>query len=233
MRSVLTCASASGVCAKSYGRMLSSGRPVDLGEPWASLRRSPSANLVSLTLRTFHIGGASSRLTVESDKGKPSSTAISELENVDVVTHDNTVVVSRMGELVIYDSTGINKGRYQVQYGAILHVRTKDAVKKGAVMFEWDPYNSPIISNVDGKVQFLDLVENATYRVEKDEITEVETWIIISDKRGKTPPGDQHCRCRRQETRSLSAAGWRDSHGSRGRLRTPWVRLSQNFRAQW
>src|SRR5574344_1147003 len=189
MRSVLTCASASGVCAKCYGRMLSSGRPVDLGEAVGVIAaQSIGEPGTQLTLRTFHIGGASSRLTVESDK-KALVDGHIELENVDVVTHDgNTVVVSRMGELVIYDSTGINKGRYQVPYGAILHVKDKDAVKKGAVMFEWDPYNSPIISNVDGKVQFLDLVENATYRVEKDEITEVETWIIISDKRGKRRP---------------------------------------------
>ncbi|MFA6622640.1 MAG: DNA-directed RNA polymerase subunit beta' [Fibrobacteraceae bacterium] len=189
MRSVLTCASPSGVCAKCYGRMLSSGRPVDLGEAVGVIAaQSIGEPGTQLTLRTFHIGGASSRLTVESDK-KALVDGHIELENVDVVTHDgNTVVVSRMGELVIYDSTGINKGRYQVPYGAILHVKDKDAVKKGAVMFEWDPYNSPIISNVDGKVQFLDLVENATYRVEKDEITEVETLIIISDKRGKRRP---------------------------------------------
>src|SRR5574344_1007602 len=189
MRSVLTCDSPKGVCAKCYGRMLSSGRPVDLGEAVGVLAaQSIGEPGTQLTLRTFHIGGASSRLTVESNK-KALVDGHIELENVDVVTHDgNTVVVSRMGELVIYDSTGINKGRYQVPYGAILHVKDKDAVKKGAVMFEWDPYNSPIISNVDGKVQFLDLVENATYRVEKDEITEVETWIIISDKRGKRRP---------------------------------------------
>ena len=96
--------------------------------------------------------------------------------------------MSRMGELVIFDTTGINKGRYQIPYGAILKVANNDSVKKGQEMFEWDPYNSPIISNVAGSIKFIDLVENATFRVEKDEVTEVETWIVISDKRGKRRP---------------------------------------------
>jgi len=189
MRSVLTCGSASGVCAKCYGRMLSSGRPVDLGEAVGVIAaQSIGEPGTQLTLRTFHIGGASSRLTVESDKKSPVDGSV-ELDNVDTVSHSGQkIVVSRMGELVVFDATGINKGRMQVPYGAILHVENKAQVKKGSVMYEWDPYNSPIISNVDGKIQFLDLVENATYRVEKDEITDVESWIIISDKRGKRRP---------------------------------------------
>ena len=189
MRSVLTCESKSGVCAKCYGRMLSSGRPVDLGEAVGVLAaQSIGEPGTQLTLRTFHIGGASSRLTVESDK-KASVSGHIELENIDTVEFEGKhVVTSRMGELVIFDESGINKGRYQVPYGAFLHVHNQDTVKKGDVMFEWDPYNSPIICNVDGKVQFMDLQENVTYRVEKDEVTDVETWFIISDKRGKRRP---------------------------------------------
>ena len=112
-----------------------------------------------------------------------------ELEMVDTVTYKaDKIVMSRMGELVIFDSFGINKGRFQVPYGSILRVENQAKVQKGDVLFEWDPYNSPIISSVSGKVQFLDLQENATYRVEKDEVTDVESWIIISDKRGKRRP---------------------------------------------
>ena len=87
-----------------------------------------------------------------------------------------------MAELVIFDKTGINKGRYQIPYGSILHVENGAAVTAGQVMFEWDPYNSPIISNVSGKVVLTDMVENRTYRSETDEVTGVETWTVISDK---------------------------------------------------
>jgi DNA-directed RNA polymerase subunit beta' len=189
MRSVLTCDSAKGVCAKCYGRMLSSGRPVDLGEAVGVLAaQSIGEPGTQLTLRTFHIGGASSRLTVESNKKAVVDGHI-ELEMVDTVTYkDDSIVMSRMGELVIFDSFGINKGRFQVPYGSILRVVHGAKVQKGDVLFEWDPYNSPIISNVSGKVQFLDLQENTTFRVEKDEVTDVESWIIISDKRGKRRP---------------------------------------------
>lgn len=189
MRSVLTCDSPAGVCAKCYGRMLSSGRPVDLGEAVGVIAaQSIGEPGTQLTLRTFHIGGASSRLTVESDK-KAQVNGHVELENVDVIENNSQkIVVSRIGELVIFDESGINKGRMQVPYGAIIHVANGDKVKKGSVMFEWDPYNSPIISNAEGTIQFLDLIENATYRVEHDEVTDIETRIIINDKRGKRRP---------------------------------------------
>jgi DNA-directed RNA polymerase subunit beta' len=189
MRSVLTCDSPTGVCAKCYGRMLSSGRPVDLGEAVGVIAaQSIGEPGTQLTLRTFHIGGASSRMSVEKDK-RASVTGRIELENVDVVeSNGQKIVVSRMGELVIFDEAGINKGRSPVPYGAIIYVVNGDKVKAGDMMFEWDPYSSPIISNVAGTVQFHDLVENATYRVEYDEVTDIETRIIISDKRGKRRP---------------------------------------------
>ena len=150
MRSVLTCNSKNGVCAKCYGRMLASGRPVDLGEAVGVLAaQSIGEPGTQLTLRTFHIGGASSRLTVESDK---------------------KAAVDGHIEL------------YQIPYGAILHVENNATVKKGESMFEWDPYNSPIITNVSGTIAFSNLIENRTYRIERDEMTDVETWIVISDK---------------------------------------------------
>jgi DNA-directed RNA polymerase subunit beta' len=183
MRSVLTCDSRNGVCSKCYGRMLASGRPVDLGEAVGVLAaQSIGEPGTQLTLRTFHIGGASSRLTVESDK-KATVDGHIELEQVETVEHEGQkVVTSRMAELVIFDKTGINKGRYQIPYGSILHVENGQTVNAGDIMFDWDPYNSPIISNVSGKVVFTDMVENRTYRSETDEVTGVETWTVISDK---------------------------------------------------
>ena len=185
MRSVLTCDSRTGVCSKCYGRMLASGRPVDLGEAVGVLAaQSIGEPGTQLTLRTFHIGGASSRLTVENNK-KAIVDGRVELEQLVTVEHEGQkVVTSRMAELVIYDTTGINKGRYQIPYGAIMFVENNAQVKKDQVMFEWDPYNSPIITNVAGKVKLVDLVENKTFRVERDENTDVETWVVISEKHG-------------------------------------------------
>ncbi len=187
MRSVLTCDSRTGVCSKCYGRMLASGRPVDLGEAVGVLAaQSIGEPGTQLTLRTFHIGGASSRLTVENNK-KALVDGRVELEQIETIEHDGQkIVTSRMAELVIFDTTGINKGRYQIPYGAIIYVENNASVKAGDVMFEWDPYNSPIITNVAGKVKLVDLVENKTYRVEKDENTDVETWIVISEKHGSS-----------------------------------------------
>src|SRR5690554_3120963 len=189
MRSVLTCDAPQGVCAKCYGRMLSSGRPVDMGEAVGVLAaQSIGEPGTQLTLRTFHIGDASSRLTVENNK-KAIVDGHVELEMVDVVENKGErIVVSRMGELVIFDTFGINKGRFQVPYGANIHVKNQDKVQQGDVLFEWDAYSSPIISSVEGEAQFIDLFENITYRVEKDEVTDIETWTIISDKRGKRRP---------------------------------------------
>ena len=188
MRSVLTCDSRNGVCSKCYGRMPASGRPVDLGEAVGVIAaQSIGEPGTQLTLRTFHIGRVSSRLSVESDK-KASVDGRVELEQVETVEYNGQkVVTSRMAELVIFDKSGINKGRYQIPYGSILHVENGQAVNAGDVMFEWDPYNSPIITNVSGTVAFSDLVENRTLRIEYDEMTDVEIQTVISGRQHGNP----------------------------------------------
>jgi len=186
VRSVLTCESVKGVCAKCYGRMLSSGRPVDLGEAVGVIAaQSIGEPGTQLTLRTFHIGGASSRLTVESNK-KAIVDGHIELDKSETIDHDgDKIEMSRMAELVIFDVNGINRGRWQIPYGATLKVTSGAKVKKGDILFDWDPYNSPIISAVTGKVQLVDFVERVTYNVADDETTGIQTWTIMSDKRGK------------------------------------------------
>ncbi len=186
VRSVLTCNSPLGVCAKCYGRMLASGRLVDLGEAVGVLAaQSIGEPGTQLTLRTFHIGGASSRITVDNNKKATVDGKVS-LENSDEIEYKGSQVeISRMAELVLIDINGINRGRWQVPYGATLKVRNGDSVKKDDLLFEWDPYNSPIISTVSGKIQLLDFVEKTTYMSEVDETTGIETWTIINDKRGR------------------------------------------------
>ena len=186
VRSVLTCNSPIGVCAKCYGRMLASGRLVDLGEAVGILAaQSIGEPGTQLTLRTFHIGGASSRITVENNK-KATVDGKVFLENSDEIVYKGSQIeIGRMAELVLLDTNGINKGRWQIPYGATLKVRNGENVKKGDLLYEWDPYNNPIISTVAGKIQLLDFAEKTTYVSEVDETTGIETWTIINDRRGK------------------------------------------------
>jgi len=188
VRSVLTCNSPLGVCAKCYGRMLASGRLVDLGEAVGVLAaQSIGEPGTQLTLRTFHIGGASTRIIVDNNK-KATIDGKVLLENSDEIENKKTgatLQISRMAELVLLDINGINRGRWQIPYGATLKVKNGDSVKKGDLLFEWDPYNSPMISTVSGKIQLLDFIEKTTYISEVDETSGIETWTIINDKRGR------------------------------------------------
>jgi DNA-directed RNA polymerase subunit beta' len=164
VRSVLTCNTPIGVCAKCYGRMLASGRLVDLGEAVGVLAaQSIGEPGTQLTLRTFHIGGASSRITVENNK-KATVDGKVFLENSDEIVYKGSQIeIGRMAELVLLDTNGINKGRWQIPYGTTLKVRNGENVKKGDMLYEWDPYNNPIISTVAGKIQLLDFAEKTTY----------------------------------------------------------------------
>jgi len=186
VRSVLTCNSPLGVCAKCYGRMLASGRLVDLGEAVGVLAaQSIGEPGTQLTLRTFHIGGASSRITVDNNKKAPVDGKVY-LENSDEIKYEGSEVeISRTAELVLIDINGINKGRWQIPYGAKLNVKNDDSVKKDDLLYEWDPHNNPTISTVGGQIKFLDFIEKTTYISEVDETTGIETWTIINDKRGR------------------------------------------------
>jgi len=190
VRSVLTCESLRGVCAKCYGRNLASGRHVDLGEAVGVIAaQSIGEPGTQLTLRTFHIGGASSRLTVESSK-KSSIDGKVKYENLDTMEYKGQKVVSsRMGEAVVYDANQILRARFQVPYGAQLTADHDTSVKAGTVLFSWDPYNSVILANASGRVQYVDMVNDVTYHEDYNETTGISTLIIISDKRGKRRPG--------------------------------------------
>jgi DNA-directed RNA polymerase subunit beta' len=189
VRSVLTCESRKGVCAKCYGRNLANGRLVDLGEAIGVLAaQSIGEPGTQLTLRTFHIGGASSRLTVESNKKAPSAAEVI-LDGVDTVEYEGkSIVMSRSGELTLRDEHGVVKGQFPVPHGSIIYVKAGDKVEEGKVLFEWDPYNSLIIANAPGKIQFDDLKKDVTYEAEYDDATGLESKRIISDKkRGLRP----------------------------------------------
>lgn len=192
IRSVLTCESKKGVCAKCYGRNLSTGRMVKIGEAVGVIAaQSIGEPGTQLTLRTFHVGGTASNITTESSVVAKYD-GIVELEELRTVPYEeepksNTrIVVSRLTELRLVDkNTGIVLMTHNVPYGSKLYIEHGVEVKKGDVLCEWDPYNAVIISEASGSVDFEYMIENITFREESDEQTGFKEKVII-ETRDKT-----------------------------------------------
>ena len=192
IRSVLTCESKHGVCAKCYGRNLATGRLVNKGEAVGVIAaQSIGEPGTQLTLRTFHVGGVASNIAAENGivSRFDGMLDIDELRTVDVVDAAGSayqVVVSRQAEARITDmNTGIVLTTQNIPYGSKLFVKNNTEVKKGERICEWDPFNAVIISEVEGKVDFESMIENITYKVESDETTGLRE-IIITESKDKT-----------------------------------------------
>ncbi|MDR0907428.1 MAG: DNA-directed RNA polymerase subunit beta' [Rikenellaceae bacterium] len=189
IRSVLTCESRKGCCAKCYGRSLATGRMVQQGETVGVIAaQSIGEPGTQLTLRTFHVGGVAGGVAVESNvvSKYDGRLQIDELRTVNVKSEDGAVanvVISRQAELHIIDNkTGITLYSHALPYGAVLHKKDGDVVKKGDLVCEWDPYNAVIISEYEGKVVFDSIIENVTYREEYDEQTGLREKVITDSK---------------------------------------------------
>ena len=192
IRSVLTCESRSGVCAKCYGRNLSNGRLVQLGEAVGVIAaQSIGEPGTQLTLRTFHVGGTASNTAASSALIAKHSgiLEIDELRTVERLNNDgvkSNIVIGRSTEMRIVDSnTGITLTTGNVPYGSSLYVKPGNKVKKGELVCDWDPYNAVIVSEFGGTVEFEHIKENVTYREESDEQTGFREKVII-ESRDKT-----------------------------------------------
>jgi DNA-directed RNA polymerase subunit beta' len=200
VRSVLTCESRKGICRTCYGRNLSTARLVDVGEAVGTIAaQSIGEPGTQLTLRTFHTGGTASVITAQSnviakfdgviqfDRVK---TIIAETDDEEETEGaQNELVVGRGGVINIIepDSNRILT-KYDAMYGAKLLVKDGQAVKKGELIYEWDPYNAVIITEAAGYVRYEDMIENVTYREEIDEQTgHITKSIIDSRDRTKSP----------------------------------------------
>ena len=189
IRSVLTCESRHGVCAKCYGRNLATGRMVHKGEAVGVIAaQSIGEPGTQLTLRTFHVGGVASNIAAEANliARYDGILEIDELRTVNTTDAANNayqVVVSRQSELRIIDpNTRIALMTQNISYGSKLFFPNGSTVKKGDKICEWDPFNAVIISEVDGFVNFENMIENVTYKVESDEATGLREKIIIESK---------------------------------------------------
>ena len=186
VRTVLSCKTRYGLCAKCYGRDLGRGGLVNVGEAVGVIAaQSIGEPGTQLTMRTFHIGGAASRALVASNVEAKSSGTVRFSSSMRYITNakGEQVVISRSGEALIMDDHGRERERHKVPYGATLVVGDGGVVKAGASLATWDPLTRPIISEFAGQIRFENVEEGVTVAKQVDDVTGLSTLVVIDGKR--------------------------------------------------
>ncbi|MBI3662794.1 MAG: DNA-directed RNA polymerase subunit beta' [Acidobacteria bacterium] len=186
IRSVLTCETRRGVCARCYGRNLATGRMVEMGEAVGVIAaQSIGEPGTQLTMRTFHIGGTATRVTEQSKVDAKNNGYVKFIE-LNVVEGRGTLIsMNRSGLIAVVDEKGREKERYHVVYGAKLRVADNEAVTVGQTLAEWDPYTFSILTEMGGTVQYKDLQPGVTIEEQVDEVTGLAQLVVT------LPPGDE------------------------------------------
>ena len=195
VRSVLTCESPSGVCAKCYGRNLATARMVQVGEAVGVIAaQSIGEPGTQLTLRTFHVGGTASKISDENEI-RVKFDGLIEIDDLREVTRVNAegekeiVVVSRSAEFKVLDpETGVALSTTVLPYGSVLKKFSGHKILKGESICSWDPYNNVIISEDAGTIKFDAIEEGVTYREELDEQTGFREIVITESKDKRKNP---------------------------------------------
>ena len=188
VRSAVKCETRYGVCATCYGRDLGRGHQINKGEAVGVIAaQSIGEPGTQLTMRTFHIGGAASAGTAISNiEVKNIGNAV--LRDVKSVTNSDgkEVVTTRSGELIVRDDNGVERERHKLPYGAVLSVYEGDKIDIGDIVANWDPHTHPIVTEVAGKVEFVDFIDGVTVNKQTDELTGVSTYVVRdpSERRG-------------------------------------------------
>jgi len=190
IRSVLTCRSKRGICAKCYGRDLARGRMVDMGEAVGVIAaQSIGEPGTQLTMRTFHIGGTASRRAEQTILEARHEGHIKFINpHVAVNSKGEVIVMSRNGEIAVRDEQGRDREVNPIIYGAKLKVKDGQKVKASDVLAEWDPYTIPILTEASGLIKFGDIEEGKTMREQVDEVTGLSSKVIVSYKEGDLRP---------------------------------------------
>jgi len=192
VRSPLTCEAKHGICAKCYGRNLATGDMVEKGEAVGVVAaQSIGEPGTQLTLRTFHQGGVAGNVSEQSNITAKFDGIIDidELKTVKDEEDNVDIVISRTSELkIIGEKSGKVLSTHQLPYGSKLYKKPGDKVLKGEVIAEWDPWNSVIVSEFSGKVQYENIIPGVTYQIEKDEQTNREEKVISESKNKKLIP---------------------------------------------
>ncbi|MDT4965988.1 MAG: DNA-directed polymerase subunit beta, partial [Acidobacteriota bacterium] len=189
IRSVLTCESRRGCCVKCYGRNLATGRPVDIGEAVGVIAaQSIGEPGTQLTMRTFHIGGTA-RLE---ESSKHEARVDGTIRYVELSTVKNRkgeiIAMNRNGALTIMDERGREVARYQIVYGAHLHIADGAKVRQDQMLATWDPFTFAILTEVAGHVKFQDLKEGVTVDEEVDEVTGQSRMVVKDSPDEKKQP---------------------------------------------
>ena len=195
IRSVLTCEAQKGVCARCYGRNLASGKMVQKGEAVGVIAaQSIGEPGTQLTLRTFHVGGTASNISISS-KILAKYDGILEIDELRYVEFKNTegktydIVIGRSAEMRIIDkNTQIVITSGNIPYGSNLYFKNGSEIKKDDVICDWDPYNAVIISEVTGKISFENIIKGVTYREESDEQTGYHDKVIVETRQKAKNP---------------------------------------------
>ena len=193
VRSGMTCESTLGLCACCYGVDLSTGRLVEEGMAVGIIAaQSIGEPGTQLTMRTFHTGGIAERAVMEHEtKATVEGTVqYSEINAVDVPQDDGSMrrlALKRNGEVILLDEKERELERYRVPYGAIIYAKEGQQIKRGSVLFEWDPHRVPILSEVAGIVKFQDVEEGETIRTELDQQGRIQRPVVIEHKGEKHP----------------------------------------------
>jgi DNA-directed RNA polymerase subunit beta' len=180
MRSVLTCRARRGVCALCYGYNLAEDKLADIGEPVGVMAaQSIGEPGTQLTLRTFHIGGTASRIAEQTAKTAAAEGKIV-FKNVQTVRNaeGDEVAIGRKGEISLVLDSGITRSHMSLPYAAKLQVKNNQRVKTGEAIFEWDPYADFILSEKEGIISFIDVIEGVTLSVDLDEKTRLKQPVI-------------------------------------------------------
>jgi DNA-directed RNA polymerase subunit beta' len=181
IRSVLTCRTKFGVCGKCYGRDLARGESVEIGEAVGIIAaQSIGEPGTQLTMRTFHIGGAATKV-IEQAVLDAKNTGKVKFININAVRNREgaLVVINRNALIAIVDGHGREREKYNLVYGAKLKVEEGQKVEAGQRLVEWDPYSTPILTEVGGKVALGDIVEGVSVKEEVDEVTGLSHKVII------------------------------------------------------
>jgi DNA-directed RNA polymerase subunit beta' len=182
IRSALTCETRNGICAKCYGRDLARGTPVNLGEAVGVIAaQSIGEPGTQLTMRTFHLGGVASAKVVDQSSLESNFDGTVKIKQRNVVkdSQGRTMVMGRNTAIVILDEDGSERAVHRLPYGTHLRVEDGVKVKRGDRLAEWDPYTRPVLTEVEGTVDFEDLVEGVSVSERRDESTGITNSVII------------------------------------------------------
>ncbi|WP_106755152.1 DNA-directed RNA polymerase subunit beta' [Pannonibacter carbonis] len=180
IRSVLTCETETGVCGTCYGRDLARGTPVNMGEAVGVIAaQSIGEPGTQLTMRTFHIGGTAQVVDSSFIESNVDGTIRMRNRSVARDSDGNLIAMVRNMSMVVVDSDGNERAVHRITYGSKLHVDDGDAVKRGQRIAEWDPYTRPMLSEVDGVVDFEDLLDGASVQETTDEATGITKRVVI------------------------------------------------------